>query len=268
MKHITNTISRIFDKLANKKFPKPIQNYINATYVKKLNIPMEEFKHSSEYETLNQLFTRRLIKPRPISNNDKIISPTDSLITAYGKIQEGLVLQIKGMNYSIENLFTKNFSKEEIYKLFNGHYMNFYLSPRDYHNYHCPLDIKVTKVVHVPGKLYPVNKKYLNKMPNLFIENERVILKGITKDNKSIYMVMVGALNVGKMEVDFEPQIQTNLTPNDIKVYEYDNLQLKKGDCMGRFKMGSTVVMFWEEGLGVPKPLLDKNVKFSQEITN
>jgi phosphatidylserine decarboxylase len=244
--HITNKISKIFDKFANKEFSKPIQNIINKGYVKILGLDMSEFDKPESYKTLNKLFTRKFVENREIDNTkDAFISPADSFVTQQGKIEDYTALQIKGMQYDINELFTTKICSENIDKIKNGDFMNFYLSPKDYHRYHSPYDLKIKKLVYVPGKLYPVNFKYLKKQENLFIENERVILECEFGD-KLIYLVFVGALNVGKMVFDFEPEIVTNDDTSSIQVFNYDNLSVKKGDCLGYFKMGSTVLAFWE----------------------
>jgi phosphatidylserine decarboxylase len=142
-----------------------------------------------------------------------------------------------------------------------------YLSPKDYHRYHMVYNCKVTKLIHVPGKLYPVNFKYLNKQESLFVENERVVLECITADDKLFYMVFVGALNVGKMVFDFEPAVETNSDVTEIKVYEYDNLTINKGDCLGYFKMGSTVLMFWEKDMVNLENLENQKLNFTDIIS-
>jgi phosphatidylserine decarboxylase len=128
--------------------------------------------------------------------------------------------------------------------------------------------MKVTKLIHIPGKLYPVNFRYLNKQECLFVENERAIMECITKENKLFYMVFVGALNVGKMIFDFEPKIQTNTNKTDISVYEYDDLYINKADCLGYFQMGSTVLLFWEKDMVSMENLVGKKVSFTQKIAN
>ena len=143
--------------------------------------------------------------------------------------------------------------------------MNFYLSPKDYHRYHAPCDFKLLKLIHVPGKLYPVNLKYLNKEFELFVQNERVILE-CENNGKIFYMVFVGALNVGQMVFEFEDRVETNTDAKEIKVYEYDNIEIAKGDCLGYFKMGSTVVMIWEKDSVEIENLLNQDVKFGQKI--
>jgi phosphatidylserine decarboxylase len=120
-------------------------------------------------------------------------------------------------------------------------------------------------LIHVTGKLYPVNFRYLRKKLNLFIENERVILE-CEYDDKVFYLVFVGALNVGKMLFNFEPKVETNIKSDEIKVYEYENLHFKKGDELGFFKMGSTVVMIAEKDFMSLDIQTDTKVRFSQII--
>ena len=263
--HITNLISQYFGKFAKREFPTVIQKFINATYVRLMGLDMTEFKNARYYKSLNELFTRELILKREIDNSqNSIISPVDSLVTQYGDLEQDVALQIKGMEYSVEELLTyycrDNFSKVE-----NGDFMNFYLSPKDYHRYHSPVDFKLKKLIHVPGKLYPVNLKYLNKELELFVQNERVVLE-CEKDGKIFYMVFVGALNVGQMVFEFEPRVETNKDTKEIKVYTYENIEISKADCLGYFKMGSTVVMIWEKDFVVLENLLNQNVKFGQKI--
>ncbi len=266
--HITNQISRCFGKLAKTKFPKPIQNVLNTGYVKILGLDMSEFEKPSYYDSLNELFTRKLVTPRQLNSDaEKIISPTDSLISACGKLQNDTLLQIKGMEYNIEELLTFNVSKDNLNRVIDGDFMNFYLSPKDYHRYHAPSDMQITKLIHVPGKLYPVNFKYLNKEVGLFVQNERVILECI-KDDKLFYMVFVGALNVGQMVFDFEPRVETNTKADEIKVYEYENKMVSKGDCLGYFKMGSTVVMVWEKDTINLTDLTNEKVSFGTIIAD
>ena len=265
--HITNLISQYFGKFAKKEFPSFFQNIINNTYVKSLGLDMSEFRAPKYYKSLNDLFTRELAIQREIDlDADAIISPTDSLITECGKLSKDKLLQIKGMEYSAEELLTYHISEDNLNKVQNGKFMNFYLSPKDYHRYHAPVDFKITKLIHVPGKLYPVNLKYLNKELDLFCQNERVIIECFDKKGNLFYMVFVGALNVGQMVFEFEREVETNIDAKEIKVYEYDDLNVKKGDCLGYFKMGSTVVMLWEKGSVKLKDLTNKSVSYGKAI--
>ena len=247
---ITNVISRIFGKFASHRFVYPLQYLINFTYVKSMGVDLQEFDPLGSYKSLNELFTRKLKKDREFDNSDNIIiSPCDSLITECGDMFISRTMQIKGFYYKADKLLTSHIDFADITKIYNGKFVNFYLSPKDYHRYHVPIDMQILKVVHVPGLLYPVNLKYLNKVFDLFIKNERVILECQTNDKKLFYMVFVGALNVGKMRFNFDSRIQTNAKKDSITTYQYADLQLKKGEELGRFEMGSTIVMFFEKNM-------------------
>lgn len=263
--HITNLLSQYFGKFAKTKFPSPIQKIINQSYSKLMKLDLTEFKSAKHYSSLNELFTRELIINRDIyKDENSFISATDSLVTECGKIENNTALQIKGMSYSIEELLTY-YCKDNFEKFLDGNFMNFYLSPKDYHRYHAPFDFKLKKLVHIPGKLYPVNLKYLNKELELFVQNERVVLE-CEANNKIFYMVFVGALNVGQMVFEFEKQVETNKDTKEIKVYNYENIEFSRGDCLGYFKMGSTVVILWEKDFVSLENLLNQNVKFGQKI--
>ncbi len=257
---LSNTISKCFGKFANKQFPKPIQKLINNLYVKLLGLDMSEFKWADEYNSLNALFTRELVRNRVLANG--FISPTDSIITEYGVIENLRAYQIKGKSYSLEKLL-QNISKENLEKLEGGNFINFYLSPKDYHRYHSIYDLQVLKVIHIPAKLYPVNIPFLNYKNELFCENERVILE-CKLFEKMVYIVLVGALNVGSMSLVFEPKVSTN-DIREVQIFEYENLFLKKGELIGYFKMGSTVLIFSEKDL-INIQIKDKKIKFGESI--
>lgn len=228
-RHITSAISQSFGKFASKEFSSWFQNIVNSSYVSLMGLNMSEFEAPNTYKTLNGLFTRKLIKDREYSQeSESFISPCDSLISECGKLKENYALQIKGMQYSSDELLGEHFSDDEKKSIHGGDFVNFYLSPKDYHRYHIPTDLKVLRAVHIPGKLFPVNFPSLRKKVNLFIENERVVLMCENSSGKKFYMVLVGALNVGVMQVAFEPGIKTNADAVTPSVYEYDNLNLKK----------------------------------------
>ncbi len=211
MRAISSLISQGFGKFASHEFEPWLQKVVNNSYVSMMGLDMSEFKKPHEYMSLNSLFTRALETPREFSNSSKdFISPCDSLVSECGDLKENQALQIKGMSYSVDELLTDEIADENKKRLNNGTFINFYLSPKDYHRYHMPCDLKINRAIHVPGKLYPVNMPALNNINNLFIENERVVIEAETSAGKLMYLVLVGALNVGKMQVSFEPRLVTN----------------------------------------------------------
>ena len=264
--HFTSSLSRVFGRFASQQHSKKFQNFINRTYVNMMGLDMSDFKTPESYPTLNALFTRHLNTPRKLPADPSLmISPCDSLITEAGTIDEDRALQIKGMSYGVDEFLGEDIAAENKKRIHGGEFINFYLSPRDYHRYHAPLDMKVTKAIHIPGKLYPVNIPTLKRKLDLFIENERVVLECFTTHGKLFYLVLVGALNVGKMEVSFEPRIQTNTTFGG-GVYEYANLYLKKGDDFGCFQMGSTIIFLSEKGMLESDVRVGTSVKFGQTV--
>ena len=266
-RHISSLISQNFGKFASKEFKPWFQNIVNNTYVGLMGLDMSEFNDRSTYKSLNALFTRKLRVDREFSKDEAdFISPCDSYISELGNLNEEEALQIKGMRYDAHNLIGDNFSEEERELVDDGQFVNFYLSPKDYHRYHIPTDLKVLKAVHIPGKFYPVNISSLKMRVNLFIENERVVILCEATNGKRFYMVLVSALNVGVMQVAFEPRIQTNATARTPKEYSFDNLYLKKGDDFGCFEMGSTIVILAEKDMLELDINVEDNVKYAQTI--
>jgi len=266
-RHITSLISQNFGKFASKEFPHWFQKIVNSSYVGLMGLDMSEFHSSSTYKTLNALFTRNLKEKRVFSlDADDFISPCDSLISECGDIEVDYALQIKGMRYKAHELIGSEFTQEEKNIVNDGIFMNFYLSPKDYHRYHIPTNLKVIKAVHVPGKFYPVNMPSLKKRLNLFIENERVVILCEATNGKRFYMVLVSALNVGVMKVSFEPLIQTNAIATSPQAYSFENLHLNKGDDFGCFEMGSTIVILAEKNMLDIDVKAGQNVKFAQTI--
>jgi len=266
-RHITSAISQSFAKFANREFPKWIQNFINSSYVSLMGLDMREFHSPQTYKSLNALFTRRLKDARTYSlDANDFISPCDSLISECGDLHEDYALQIKGMRYKSDELLGEHFTQEEKSIVHNGTFINFYLSPKDYHRYHIPSNLKVLKTVHIPGKFYPVNIPSLKKRINLFIENERVVLLCENSSKKRFYMVLVSALNVGVMRVSFEPKIKTNSDAMISTAYSYENLYLNKGDDFGCFEMGSTIVILAEKEMLKLDIKAGDNVKYADTI--
>ena len=174
--------------------------------------------------------------------------------------------------YSDENSASRETSAEDAQcrkntKGVNLSYANIYLSPRDYHHYHAPCDLSVLQALYIPADLYSVAKKFLLKIPNLYAKNERVILKCKMRNGGILWMVFVGALNVGKMRFDFDARIQTNACASRAEaLYEYENLSFKKGDHLGNFELGSTIVLVAQSEFLKFETPTDTSVKFGQKI--
>jgi phosphatidylserine decarboxylase len=266
-RHITSLISQNFGKFASKEFPRWFQKIVNSSYVGLMGLDMSEFHAASSYKSLNALFTRSLREDRKFSlDGSDFISPCDSYITECGTMTDDYALQIKGMRYKCDDFIGDAFTQEEKNVVHNGTFVNFYLSPKDYHRYHIPTNVKVLKAVHIPGKFYPVNIASLNKRVNLFIENERVVIHCENTSGKKFFMVLVSALNVGVMQVSFEPKIQTNAVATQAQAYEFEDLYLNKGDDFGCFEMGSTIIIIAEPGTLELDVKAGDHVKYAQTI--
>ena len=265
-KHYTSLISSGFGKFASKRFPRPFQQLINHGYVKLMGLDMTEFENPSRYLTLNKLFTRAFTTPKEITTDESVmISPVDALVTDYGEIKEGKAYQIKGMEYQIERLFGE-YHQEATKAVDGGQFINLYLSPKDYHRYHTPDKLTIKSLTHIPGKLYPVNFPLLRNKKELFIENERVIIECKDMKGNTFVMVLVGALNVGKMVVTFEEKINTNSDIREPQHYEYEDVTLEKGELFGWFEMGSTILLFSQKDAFTPELAINQKVSFTEPI--
>ena len=265
-KHFTSVISSVFGKFASKKFPSSIQNFINSSYVKLMGLDMSEFREPNTYPTLNKLFTRALENPRALPEDENLfISGADALITDAGTITGGKAYQIKGMSYNIEELFGE-YHKDAVSRVEGGEFINFYLSPKDYHRYHMPMRLKINSLTHIPGKHYPVNFPLLRNKVDLFIENERVIIECEDEKGRTQVLVLVAALNVGQMVVTFEEKVRTNSEIREPVYYEYEDLWVERGDFYGWFEMGSTILTFSEKGSIVPEVAINQKVSFTDVL--
>lgn len=265
MRPLSSLASRIFGVFAKTPFPSPLQSLINRAYVKGLGLDMGEFRPAKTYKSLNKLFTRALEHPRSLEGDiEDLISPCDAKVSAFGVIENNTALQIKKMPYSINSLLGDYILLKSKKGLEGGGFVNLYLSPKDYHRYHAPCRMKILEAHYIPGSLYPVNFTWLHKKAGLFCENERVVLVCENPFKVRFYLVFIGALNVGKMVFGFDERIQTNARQLKQQYYTYNNLWCERGDELGRFEMGSTIVILWEKDGFTCKVECEECVRFGQ----
>ncbi len=232
-------ISDLVVKIATTPFPKPIQCFINKLYVKIYDIDMSEFEPENpcEYKTLNDLFIRHKKYIEFYEDEDIVVSPSDSKVIADGEIENDIVYQIKGKSYSIKELIPYET------KLNGGYFINLYLSPKDYHRYHVPIDMEIVKATYIPGTLKPVKPSVLEK-EIVFPKNKRIVLRCKDSKNRYFYFVAVGAMIVGKIVMNFDERLQKDY--KEITTFEYNEpVKLKKGDELGRFEFGSSILLFF-----------------------
>ncbi|MBW3566633.1 MAG: archaetidylserine decarboxylase [Proteobacteria bacterium] len=220
-------------------------------FVRSFNVDMHEAVHEDveHYNNFNAFFTRAL-KPeaRPVDMaEDAIVSPIDGTVNQAGEIREGRIFQAKGHDYSAEELLG---DASLAASFMNGQFATLYLSPRDYHRIHMPCDGTLVEMLHVPGRLFSVNGLTARNIPRLFARNERVVCLFETPIGR-MALVAVGAIFVGSIETVWAGEI-TPPAGTTIRRWRYGRgegtgeVHLRKGEEMGRFNMGSTVVMLTE----------------------
>ncbi len=199
-----------------------------------------------EYACFNDFFTRAL-KPevRPVANGiHDLISPVDGQISQLGAIQAGKIFQAKGHDFSTAELLGGNTTLAEPFA--QGSFLTVYLAPKDYHRVHMPIDGALIQMIYVPGSLFSVNTKTTHCTPNLFARNERVIAVFNTSIGR-VVVVLVGAMIVGSIEMISAGTI-TPPRHKSIHTWNLDHpIHLKRGEELGRFKLGSTVIALFEE---------------------
>lgn len=240
-----NFISYLFGVFASLTWPGFLVRQVIEIFARMYNIDLYEAdKLLIEYRSLDDFFTRKLkLGIRPIAKG--VVHPADANLTQQAKINGGTLIQAKGKNFSLKE-FIRNDSLTK--KLSDGYFFTYYLCPTDYHRVHSPVDGFITDIHYIPGKLWPVNEWSVGSIKNLFAINERVVVN-IKTSQGVCSLVMVGATNVGKMTLTFDNAVITNkfLNRNSIEKKYETPIAIEKGQDLGAFHMGSTVVMVYEK---------------------
>lgn len=221
-------------------------------FVKRYNVNMNEAAQPdiSAYKTFNEFFTRPLKNnARPLAQAD-FICPVDGAISQFGNIKADQIFQAKGHAYSTSALVGGD--QNLAAKFENGHFACLYLSPKDYHRIHMPCDGTLKSMTYVPGDLFSVNPITAQGVPGLFARNERVVCEFTSTQYSSFIMVLVGATIVGSMATIWHDAANGIINPprtGSMRTWSYEkqNITLKQGDEMGRFLLGSTVVMLFQK---------------------
>ena len=197
----------------------------------------------ASYPSFNEFFTRPLqAGARPLADAD-FLCPVDGAISQFGPIERDQIFQAKGHSYSTTALVGGD--RDLAARFENGSFATLYLSPRDYHRIHMPCDGKLTRMIYVPGALFSVNPTTARGVPGLFARNERVVCVFDTA-NGPFVLTLVGATIVGSMATVWHGVVNPP-RPGVVREWRYDeqNVVLRKGEEMGRFLLGSTVVMLF-----------------------
>ncbi|SCY47594.1 phosphatidylserine decarboxylase [Nitrosospira sp. Nl5] len=217
-------------------------------FVRHYRVDMDEAVNPDihSYRTFNDFFTRALLpEKRPIADAS-YICPIDGAISQLGVIRSNQIIQAKGHNYSTIALIGGDSELAE--KFYDGSFATLYLSPKDYHRVHMPCAGRLTRMIYIPGTLFSVNPGTVRGVPGLFARNERVVCVFESASGPFV-LVLVGATIVGSISTVWHGVVNPRHSPGRRKVREwrYDSqaLMFKKGDEMGRFQLGSTVVMLF-----------------------
>lgn len=240
-------ISRAVGRLATCEIG-AVKNTLIDAAIRRYGIDLEEalLSEASEYPHFNAFFTRAL-KPdaRPLAGIGQIAAPADGQLLAMGDISETLKIRAKGHDFSLSALLGST-DFDDTYR--QGQFLTTYLSPKDYHRVHCPLDGELMQMTHVPGRLFSVSLGTVTAKPQVFARNERVVLHLMGADGP-FALVLVGAMLVASIETPFAGLI----TPPGRQVthWQYAKgtpITFKQGDEVGRFQFGSTVILVIPKG--------------------
>ena len=241
-----NTLSFLTGKVLHIRLHPLLRAPIFRAYARLFRVNLEEVPEElSSYASLGAFFVRRLSDGCRTVSGD-LVSPVDGRLREAGRVQDGLLPQIKGQSYSVESLI----ADAELAKIFNGGlFFNLYLSPGDYHHVHSPAEARITSARYIPGHLWPVNEWSLHNVEGVFARNERVVAYLETEWGK-IALVMVGAFNVGRISVAFDTfetnQLWTCRSPGGFSAEYHPPRRISAGERLGTFHLGSSVVLLIE----------------------
>ncbi len=235
----------------------PLTHYLIKLYIKmfKINISECEEENIEKYNTFCDFFTRKLKKGVHVidKNNKSVVSSCDGRILQFGKIEDKSILQVKGIKTSIQSLLCNDKELSSIYS--KGSFLTIYLSPKDYHRVHSPANGKLMKTLHVPGRLFSVADHAVECIKDLYAKNERLVCH-FKDDSINFSVIFVGAINVSSIETQWKGEVSPPMPKKLISTkYGNKNIVINKGDEVGMFKSGSTVVLLFTE-----------NVKLSDKI--
>jgi len=224
-----------------------LKNALIKSFTKLYNVDLSDAKNSNpeSYASFNAFFTRELREDaRHIDDSrGSIVSPADGTLAEFGTLRGSQLIQAKGIHYTIEQLFAGQELAAQRYT--NGNFATIYLAPYNYHRIHMPMDGVLTESVYVPGELLSVNEATTNQVQGLYVGNERLI-QMFNSDNGPFAVIMVGALNVGSITTVWGGEIQNRVRKHGHHFLHTNNdphTNLKKGDYLGHFNLGSTVII-------------------------
>lgn len=247
-----NLASALVGYLVSLNLPKMCTDKIIKGFVRLFDVNLAESRYPIEhFKSLQQFFIRELKEGvRPINQQeDSIVSPADGVVSQQGTITNGQMIQAKGRFYSVLDLV-----KDEVLAdtFSNGHFFTLYLSPKDYHRFHMPLAACISETIFVGGALWPVNRFAVDNIENLFAINERSItVAHCQKTGLPFLVIAVGACMVGKIELNYLPNIKSNPWPRRYLHSPEQKIIMSKGEELGKFMFGSTIILLFSAGFNL-----------------
>ena len=239
-------LSNVIASMAETKI-KLVKNLLIKSAISIFRINMDEAltRDLSKYETFNDFFTRQLKDGvRPIDERtNSICSPADGVITEHGQIQSSQLIQAKNINYTLDHLLNHS---EMASRYQNGDFFTIYLSPKDYHRVHMPIDGKLISHQFIPGELFSVDHTSVSNIPSLFCKNERLICEFFSAKVGHFSVIFVGAFLVSGIDTVWKREHNFETKPHQTEELEDHSLQFKKGQEIGRFRYGSTVILLFQ----------------------
>ena len=239
-------LSRLMSKFTHSEI-KPWKNLMINQIIKFYGVNMSEAKEQdiNNFTSFNHFFTRELKSSvRPVTNDeDAIACPADGAVSQAGLIEQGKIFQAKGKSFSAVDLLGGDEARAKPFE--NGNFTTIYLSPKDYHRLHMPVTGKLTEMIHIPGRLFSVNNATANSVNGLFAKNERVACLFDTEFGP-MALILVGAIFVSSIETTWHGVV-TPPTISTVQSWKYSENEtvIAKGKEMGRFNMGSTIIVLF-----------------------
>ena len=260
------TYSALVGLAAGKALPSRLRPLAYRAFARAVGANLDECeKDLCEYESLGDFFTRGLREGARTIDADprSIISPCDGVVAALGTATEGALVQAKGRNYRLADLVA---DEDFAARLEGGAYTTIYLSPRDYHRVHAPVDAVIESYDYLPGYLWPVNPRLANRRDGLLARNERVVIRLNSRAVGHVAVVMVGAAGVGNIRLTRGPDSAELRAQGERHRVEHVGLTVKRGDELGAFRLGSTVVMVFEPERAELVGEVGQAVQFGQRL--
>lgn len=234
---------------ARRRIPRALRRPVLRTFARLAGIDLDEVELPlADYPTMSSFFARRLRDgARPISSDRReVVAPCDGRVSAAGEVRAGSLVQAKGRRYRLDTLLADPRLADRVD---GGDQLTLYLSPADYHRVHSPVDGRLTRYTYIPGSLLPVGPFYAERVDDLFARNERMILE-IETDFGPVVLVLVGAAGVGNLRLA-APEVESRRFRRQRMTRSVTlerPIRIHRGDELGAFQLGSTVVLIFSRG--------------------